>query len=184
MTAQWVGRLPYPEKRRLEQLPIGGSRIGDVAHRHLLDIGAAVGIADQLDRRGVVESAGGIFGGIPAAAQRDHQQTGRAEQLGKDPKRPLPAVRRHVHPHGAEQDQVEPAPERAQVSQVRQRVVHSHHALVRIACGPIAQGAGFDRHHFPAVGREPIGVSPRAGADIAGDRVAARRVMRRVRLIG
>ena len=37
--------------------------------------------------RGVVESAGGIFGGIPATAQRDHQQAGRAEQFGKDPER-------------------------------------------------------------------------------------------------
>ena len=65
-----------------------------------------------------MESAGGIFGGIPAEAQRDHQQAGWTEQFGKDAERPLPAVRCHVHPHGAQQHQVEPTPERAQGSQV------------------------------------------------------------------
>ena len=76
--------------------------------------GAAVGMADQFFRRGVVESAGGIFGGIPAAAQRDNQQAGWTEQFAKDAERPLPALRRHVHPHGTQQEQIEPAPERAQ----------------------------------------------------------------------
>ena len=92
-----------------------------------------------------MESAGGIFSGIPAEAQRDHQQAGWTEQFGKDAERPLPALRRHVHPHGTQQDQIEPAPERAQGSQIRQRVVHSDNAVVRIAGGPIAQGARFQR---------------------------------------
>ena len=35
--------------------------------------------------------------------------------------------------------------------------------------GPIAQGARFHRNHLPSLGREPIGVPPRAGADIAGE---------------
>ena len=50
--------------------------------------------------------------------------------------------------------------ERAQGSQIWQRVVHPDNALVRIAGGPIAQGTRFHRHHLPAVGREPIGVPP------------------------
>ena len=45
-----------------------------------------------------MESAGGIFGGIPAEAQRDHQQAGWTEQLGKDAERPLPAPMSQAKP--------------------------------------------------------------------------------------
>ena len=153
-----------------ERFPLeaGASQVGPGGAAAQRD-GAAVGIADQFFRRGVVEPAGGIFGGIPAAAQGDHQQAGWTEQFGKDAERPLPALRRYVHPYGTQQDQIEPAPERAQGSQIRQRVVHPDNALVRITGGLIAQGARFHRHHLPVPGRQPIGVPTGACADIAGE---------------
>ena len=131
--------------------------------------GPAVCEADQFLRRSVMESPGGVFRGVPAATQRDYQQSGRIEQLGKQAERPFPDPRRHVHPHAAQQNQVEPPAECAQDPQVRQRVVHPDHAWMGAIRGEVPQRARFHRHDFPSPGRKPVGVASGTGADVAGE---------------
>ena len=86
-----------------------------------------------------MEYAGGLFGSIPAEAQRDHQQAGWTEQFGKDAERPLPAVRCHVHPHGTQQYQTDRTGARA-------RAEFADPAARRSAREP---RPGYDRSKWP-----------------------------------
>lgn len=133
----------------------GADDQGAVRPRQALDLGGGARVHGPARRRGAVP-------------QRQSQEAARLEQRDELAEGTGPLAGRHVHPHGAQQNQVEGEPEAMRRLEAGQAVVEPADARVRVAARPLgAHGPRrLDRDDLVAAPGEPGDVAARAGADV------------------